>query len=284
MESWFYYAILSWMFSWLYAFWFKFSAEKNHSSFLMTGYSMIVYSFLSLFSLILVNNYVLDLYIVLFISIITWTIYFLSNILRIESLKNISSIIYFPIYKTLGPIIVLLIAIIFFEETPNSKELFWIIIWISVPLILITKKEKEKNKNLKKWVIFLIVSTILAALASSSWKLIVDSNYNAFFYMFASWWFWWLLSMTFYLKKHHKRADLSISKIKRTWIINWILLFFSIYFFILACKWNLAIAYTINSLSILIPIVLSVIFYKEDLTKTKIIAVILTLVSLFFMK
>jgi uncharacterized membrane protein len=45
-------------------------------------------------------------------------------------------------------------------------------------------------------------------------------------------------------------------------------------------EWNLAIVSTITSFSILIPIVLSVIFYKEKMTYKKAFVIFLSIISI----
>ena len=47
-----------------------------------------------------------------------------------------------------------------------------------------------------------------------------------------------------------------------------------------AVEWNLAIVYTINSFSILVPIILSVIFYKEEMTYKKAFVIFLSVISM----
>jgi drug/metabolite transporter (DMT)-like permease len=283
MEIWFRDALLSWVFAGLMLFSSKFSAEKNHSSFLVTSYSFLVCSCISLF-LLLINWVSLDNTLtVLILSILNWLLYMLALLVRIEWLKNITTVIYFPINKVIAPIIIMLIAWFYFKETFSYLELFWIFLWITVPLLLVWEKENKRQKNLKKWLILLVVSTIFSTLSSATWKEVVVSGYNFFFFLTVTSITWATISYIVYHRKHKKLNDHSLSKIKRTWIISWVFLFLSIYFFMRSTVWNLGVVYTINSFSILIPIILSIIFYKEHCDKKKALAIFLSIVSLFFL-
>ena len=83
-------------------------------------------------------------------------------------------------------------------------------------------------------------------------------------------------------KKIHFQIK-AFSKIVYLNIIHALLFFFYIYF--LFNTYNLAdlgIAYKIQAYSIFIPIFLSIVVYKEKVTFKKILAFVLTLVSLWF--
>ena len=114
-------------------------------------------------------------------------------------------------------------------------------------------------------------------------KIISMNNFNLYFYISIWWITWWLLSLFQYKRKSNLNKN-NISKIKRTAIFNGFLVFIWSVFFIKALSWSLLIVYTINSFSILVPIILSTIFYKENLDLRKIIAIILTIMSMLFFK
>jgi len=56
----------------------------------------------------------------------------------------------------------------------------------------------------------------------------------------------------------------------------------TIYFIIKATEVSLAISYTINSFYILIPIILSILIYKEHMNLRKGIAIVLSLLAIIF--
>jgi len=285
METWFIHALLSGIFAWFYSFSSKISAEKNHSSFLVTTYSMLSCATISLIVYLLTYSTETNFMLLFLVSVINGLFYFIAIILRIESLKNITSIMYFPIYKMLWPVLILIIWILFFSEKLTYFELFWIFLWITVPLLLIWKDDKKKQNNLTKGLILLVISTLFAVLSSASWKIIMINNMNIYLFMFLTSITWTITSYYLY-RRNHKNIDREfwINKLKRTWILSGVILFFSIYFFTSSTIWNLWVVYTINSFSILIPIILSIIIYKEHFDFKKSIAIVLTLLSLLFLK
>jgi multidrug transporter EmrE-like cation transporter len=65
------------------------------------------------------------------------------------SLRNIDTVIFFPLYKTFSPILVTIISFFFFQEMLTMKEFFGILLGIAVPLMLITSHEEKRQTNLK---------------------------------------------------------------------------------------------------------------------------------------
>jgi uncharacterized membrane protein len=85
------------------------------------------------------------------------------------------------------------------------------------------------------------------------------------------------LSYKFFDKKHKK--NYSKKWIYTFWIILWVFQYLWFYTFTHAMGGNLSIVITINSFSILIPIILSVIFYKEEMTIKKWLVIWLSILS-----
>jgi multidrug transporter EmrE-like cation transporter len=52
--------------------------------------------------------------------------YFLSTLTRMESMKNIDSVIFFPIFKTVSPILVTISSLFIFNETLITREIIGI--------------------------------------------------------------------------------------------------------------------------------------------------------------
>jgi drug/metabolite transporter (DMT)-like permease len=283
MDLWFLYAFISSVFAWLAAFLVKISAEKDHNSFLFTTYSFFSLSFSSFVYYLFSWVYIDKLLLLFSVSIIMWFTYLITIITKLESLKNISTVFYFPIYKVFSTIVAFLVWIYFFNDSFSITEIIWIIFWLFVPVVLITKKEKLKQNNIVKGIILCLISWIFAVVAVSMSKIVNLNELNLYFYMTMWWLIWWLLSLFKYKRKKNLKIK-SISKIKIISILNWFLVFVWSTFFIKALSWNVWVVYTINSFSILIPIVLSVIFYNEKLNFRKIIAIVLTIVSMLFFR
>ena len=166
METWVIYAIVSIFFAWFFNFGMKMIAQRNYN----TSYvSMLIYSVATVISFL---YYFLFFYewlenksfvLIVMLSFGSALFYFLSTLSRIVSLKNIDTTIFFPLYKTFFPIIIALISIFYFKENLEVREICWIILWISVPLMLITKHENKIQKNIKIGLIFIVITSILTS-------------------------------------------------------------------------------------------------------------------------
>ena len=287
MELWFIYALLSALFAWFFSFSSKLSVEKNHNPNIVTFYSSII-----AFGLVVV--------LVLFFpqeaywNILLWFVagffngclYAITILTRIKSLKYIDTSIYFPVYKSIWPVLVVIIWIFIFSEVLSMKEIIWVILWIIVPILLIWRN--RKSKKTRKWIYYLVIWLLFSIVTVFIAKLVVNySIWSNYYIMFS---FLFTALFTIYLnnrkKVNNKSISYSISKIKRVWIITWIMNFLSFYFFMKAIElWNnLWVIYTINSLYIIVPIILSILYYKEHFDFKKFLAILLTIVSLFFLK
>jgi drug/metabolite transporter (DMT)-like permease len=91
-------------------------------------------------------------------------IYGVSFLTRMESLRYIDSVIFFPINKILGPILVVSGSILMFGEALTSMQIFGVLLSICVPLLLISKQEKHRQNHLYLGIILLIISTFASAL------------------------------------------------------------------------------------------------------------------------
>ena len=48
--------------------------------------------------------------------------YFLSMLTRMEGMRNIDTVIFYPLYKTISPVLVTLVSFFFFQEVLSLKE------------------------------------------------------------------------------------------------------------------------------------------------------------------
>ncbi len=204
--------------------------------------------------------------------------YFFSIQTRVKSLKNIDTTIFFPLHKTFWPLLVLAISFLFFDDSISFKELVGIGVWIIVPLMLITKSENKVQKNLKLGILFIFFTSILAAISSIFPKQAYVLSMNMDLFTFFMLLFWTFISGISYFFIEKKKVIIDKWMIK-FWTLFGILYFWALMTFNLAMEWNLAVVITINSFSILIPIILSVIFYKEEMTYKKAFVIFLSIVS-----
>ena len=284
METWIIWALISVIAWWLYHFTNKMVAERNYNTHLVNILGYIVSSVMMLIFVLFQWTYWLTFPMFLFILLLAlWNVVFYSTsiITRVESMKNIDTVIFYPVYKTIWPILVTLISLFVFKESLVWKEILWILVWICVPLLLINKKENIIQKNLLLGVVLIFVTAVLSAISSIMPKIAQVQNLNIDMFLlitfslgiiFSYVWFKW--------EKKMKNKIYNSEGILKFGIIAWILNTLAFYSFTRALEWNLAIVFTINSFAILIPIILSIIFYWEHFNLKKWIVILLSIVSI----
>lgn len=244
---------------------------------------MFAASGLALVFFLLSLDKITPLWLFVLTAVVNGVFYLVAIITRIASLKNIHTTIYFPIYKTLGPALMLLVSLFVFSEPLNTYEWIGIMLGISVPLLLVSKSENNIQTNLRKGLLYLVIGTVFGVVSSSTAKIVTISDLNIFGYIFLSFLIGGTISLIYY-KHTQRQAAESSDRLRRVGIVSGVMLFLSVYFFIKSTTGNLAIAYTINSFSILVPIILSIFIYNEHFNLKKGVVIAVTLLSLFFLR
>jgi drug/metabolite transporter (DMT)-like permease len=146
--------------------------------------------------------------------------------------------------------------------------------------MLITSHEEKRQTNLKLWVSLMLLTSLFAWVSAYFAKWAMVSEVDVPFYLFISMtigtfisWFSYKFVHKTNWKNYKKDGILKFS------LILGVMHFLSFSTFQHALSWNLAIVFTINSFSILIPIILSIIFYKEHFNMKKAFVILLSIVS-----
>lgn len=283
IESWLLYALWAAFFGGMYSFTLKVIAERwynpakvnliNYSIGSVSTWAYLVYS---------LDHINLDT------SFVLWTIFFawvnaifhtLSVFTRVDWLRNIDTVIFFPTLKTLGAILTVWVSYFYYHESLNVMQSLGIIIGLLVPVLLITKQEHEIQRNLCYW-IWCIVLTVMLSTISMIWiKEFVSRGLWLEVFMFASYVFWIIATFAAWFFQKEKQQVYKSKGIVKFSIITFIYNIAMFICFINAMKGNLAIVYTINSFSLIIPIILSIIFYKDHFNYKKIFGIVLSIIS-----
>lgn len=284
MEIWIIWALLSAITGWLYNFTYKVIAQRQYDTNLSAIYSYLTATILAGVYCFYTNAFFVSyemLTITLILSFINISFFYISVITRVESMRNIDTVIFYPLYKTFGPIIVTLISLLYFQEYLSFKESIWILVGITIPLLLITKTENRIQKNLKLWIMLVLVTAIVTSVSSAATKMVYTLWWSPELFLFTGLFWWTLYSLLAFFFHGRKNRH----KYKTDWILKfsifaWCIHVLAFFTFIKAMIWNLAIVFTINSFSILIPIILSIIFYGEHFNLKKGIVIALSIVSI----
>lgn len=263
---------------WLVGFINKIVVEKKYNQWLFITSFYLIQSITYIFAFIYIWNYTIS-YRIIFLWFIWGVLEYLTMKSRLISLKWISSSLFFITTRLFSSLSLFIIWLVIFWDNISKGEYVWFFIWFIV-FWLLFEKEEIKNTDYKRGLVFLLVSTILLIIIHSGVKytaLIVDNIFSLFIsYSVTS------FIIALYLNRNKiDFKDKDFSKIIYLNIIHAILFLIYIYFlFTTYQSANLGIAYKIQSYSIFIPIILSITFYKEKVTYRKIIAFILTIISL----
>lgn len=287
MELWVIYSLISCLAVWLFGFFQKVESESksvNTNGFIIYAHvSMILLPlvmFLTWFSQITVN---LEL---IFYAIVMNFMYIIILKTRLKSLKFLSSSTYFINYRIFSSILLLIFGQILFWEIIFPREYLGIFLWFVIFYFLLEKKtKKESDQDLKKWYLFLAAGVGLLSVIWLAQKQFTLWDFDIVSYIFYSW-FAGIFS-TFMMRKKEEtlKEILKIKRKKDILFLVWTAIVFPMWLYCnlqaLMAGWDVAVVYKIISYSLFIPIILSVIFYKEKITLNKIFAFILTIASIW---
>lgn len=288
MELWLIFAFCSIIFWGLKNFALKVISKKQYNVSLVSFYSYVSAAIISGWYYVYLNYgniwKIEWLYLIWLFALWKVIFGFLNTKTKVMSLDNIDSTIFFPLFKTITLVMLTACSLFVFWEKLTFYEWIWILIGMCWPFLLITKKESKKQVNLKKGIVFLIITSLLMVIISLIEKSVNTMNFNVELFVFLSMLFGVFVSWISYKTIDKKNKDQSEDDTGRKWLplfwlVLWLFHFLTAYTFVKALEWNLAIVYTINSFSILVPIILSVIFYKEEMTIKKALVIFLSIVS-----
>ncbi len=207
---------------------------------------------------------------------------------RFISLTWISSSLFFINQRLFASSVLLLIGMFLFGDIVTIYELIWFFIGFVV-FWLLFEKEKIKNADYKKWIFYLIICIFLAIFIHWGFKYVIDTIYGLPWLLFHFSLMVCIYSVTGFVLtyiKNRKVITLKVKDLKQIVILNichailWFL--YTVFIMKAYALSDLGIVYKIQSYALFVPIILSIFYYKEKLTIKKIIAFILTMISLWF--
>lgn len=261
----------------------KVVAEKN----IISSESFIFYSYVAQAVLWIIVLYILGEKFVLSESVLIYgfLITFLYTFIiesRIKSLKYVDSSTYFINYRIFSSILLIIFGQTLFWEVITTKEYIWIWLGFIIFYLLLEKKnKKESNFDFKKWMRYIFIWVILISIIQLMSKSFVVS-WEDILSLFIVQWITWVIYMILKTNKKETIRYINWKKEALFLVINWILFYSAAYFNVHALgQGDVAIVYKIISYSLFIPIILSIIFYKEKVTFKKLLAFVLTIASIW---
>jgi len=282
MELWFLYTILSASLAGLFTFGLKIAAEKDLQANLLTAVYFFTSALLSFGAWLIAGKSSFEFTNALIIGAVLGVLSSSLYVIQIQGLKYIDTAIFYPIYKTLGPLLVIVAGVAYFGEQLTQLEYVALALSLLVPLMLLTKGEQDRQKNLWRGVVILLICAGVAAVIAVLAKFAIDRSIDIFLLLLVQMVFGLFTNVFIgYLRRHPLKLQELTSSYLRYGLMLGILMFSFIVFSLLAFKEGLvSIVYTVQSFYILIPIVLSVIIYKEHINARKALAITLSVAAI----
>ena len=288
MELWFWAAVLSAVLGGISNFFFKVASVREYNaeiftlyggltSVIGTGLIVLIYA-VPIFQF---NVFVLALFIG---GVLSAT----NSILKVHALRHIDATIFFPLFKLLSPALAIIAGITFFNELFTIWEWLGMLLGLSVPLLLISKVEHSRQNNLTAGLLLVVIMAFIAAGMAAINKLAMDHSVSVLvgiFYGSLGVLIGTIVTMVY--KKGFSRILSHIQEDTSSSLFFYASLralfmtgAFALALFAFTNGGTLAIVQTIHSIYILIPIVLSIIFYNEHWNLQKAVAIVLSVASL----
>lgn len=288
MELWFIFSLVSMVALGMYSFTPKVAAMNNYDGTLFTCYANLTAFFVSLVALAVFSDFSGWGYLLMLFALGNGLLHTMGKIFRVDSLRYIDATIFFPLYKVTGPLIVIAFALVAFGERFNWLEWLGVVASLVVPLLLISKVESTRQSNLIKGLQLMVLTALFTSLASVVNKLVADGDFNSYLFVTLALGIGTIFSFGKYIYAHRATVLATTLKThspsKLIWLsaLSGLLQFIGFLTYILALEFgaSLAIAFTINSLYIIFPIILAIIFYHEHWNARKAIAILLSIVAL----
>jgi drug/metabolite transporter (DMT)-like permease len=289
MELWFWAAVGSAVMSGVGNFLFKVAAKRSYSSEMFSMYGGVTSVVVTLPLALLVSGP----HISLFAALVAFGAGFIAagaGIMKVYALRHIDTTIFFPLYKLASPLFAILIGVVVFAESFTTPEMVGLLLGLTVPLLLINKIEHSRQQNLTAGLVLLLGGAIISATAAGLNKYSTDLWNDV----------WWLLTISslgvFIGALTTVAWKSGVRGIKRAiWtdsdteaaglaalrgLVMCVALWLGLYAFVRGG--SLAVVHTIQSMYILIPIMLSIIFYNEHFNLQKGLAIVLSIAALAF--
>lgn len=290
MELWLTFALVSLFAAGIQAFIQKIGAVRHYSSSLLNGYSAGISAIFGFLAVFIFEGFADWSWLLLLVAFFSGILSLLSANLRMDSLRYIDTTISLPIHKFISPLFVLIIGILIFNESLTEIEWIGIILGMFIPLLLINHAENLRQTNLAKGVWLITISGFLSALAFAVNKEGTELFTSILLFVAIVQTFMAIAGAFLYrrsrFKNIHTYVPLSDPKLLKLVLISGFVQFFSFACAMLALAYGgaLAIVYTIQSLYIVIPIVLSIILYHEHWNTKKILVIILSILVIALMQ
>ena len=307
MDNWYFYALVATLSYGFFNFIQKIAAEKGLNSSGLIQVSSITVFFCSLLSILYTGYHDFEWPVIIGLAILNSSLFFSASILKLEALKRSKAFIIFPITK-MNALVAALLGLFIFAESPSAFQWVGMGLTIFSILILTSKTEtpekkqriEDKSESIvedvepnrpRSWIVskFRSNTGVIFALAGASCTgvtaivgKLAAVHTDKLMYMLLS----YFLVFTYSSKFRKSSEKKSGRKFTLCFGVMIGILNFVGYLALLTSyrTGEVSVIQPIFSTSIVIPIVLSAVVFKERMTTRQILAVFLTIISIVLLK
>jgi uncharacterized membrane protein len=209
----------------------------------------------------------------------------LGTITHIEALKHVPSGVAYPIIR-LNMVVVVLFSVVFLRDRVSLHQILGILIAVAVIVILTRDVEEREGSfgSIRKGLFLAFVSLFSGSVASISSKFAAVYS-NKLGFMALSYFLGTLFSGVLIRRSVKGRSGGSRKDSVRIGLLMGLINFVGFYTFLAALSVGpLSIIVSITGLHFVIAVLLSVIFYKEKLSRERILGMALAVASILFLR
>jgi drug/metabolite transporter (DMT)-like permease len=260
--------------------------EKRDSAF--NGFMMYGASAIAIYALLFAQHELPDAWrVVAILAFVGGGFHGLGNFVRIEALKHIDSVLYFPINKVLGPLLVVFAGVLLLGDSLTLQQYIGIGLGLAVPLLLLSAAEHHRQNNLRRGLVFVIISTVLTAASVIFTKQATSYDATVLFVLAIAQTAGAISSIAILIKQKDSGLSLGAHLDRRDIVLGLIAAligFFSAYTLIRALSTGLvSLVYAIHAHYIIIPIVLSIWWYGDHINFRKVVAIVVSFLAIILL-
>lgn len=286
MPDWLIYSLFATFFYGIMNFIYKVAAEQKlvNSAVILTSAATVVMC--SGITLVITGTGIRTLIPAVPFALANGSLFALAALSKFAALKLAPASVVFPVNKS-NVLFVILIGLIFFRESPTGYQWLGIAFSLAVLLLISSEQIKLSGANVLSGVGLALVAAFCTSLSMTAGKLAstrVDKNS----YILLSYSIVVIVSLLTFIKRtplSEKKSAFKGYKVFLTGGFIGLLNYFG-YKLVLSAfaAGSMSLVQPVLAMSILIPISLSIIIYREKLTFLRIIAIGLTLASILLIK
>jgi uncharacterized membrane protein len=285
MANWYVLSLVALVLMGMQRFLYKVSAERKCNTAWTTFSFMATVAVLSAIFFLALKEPVSDARMLILTALINSASFVLGTVTHIEALKHVPSSVVYPIIR-LNMVVVVLFSVLFLHDHVSLQQVLGILLAIAVIVILTRDAEEGKASlgSVRRGLFLVFVSLISGSVASISSKFAAVYS-NKLGFMALSYFLGTLFSAALIkksgdegIRQNHKEALL-------IGLLMGLINFVGFYTFLAALSVGpLSIIVSITGMHFVIAVILSVIVYKEKLSRMRLFGIGLTIISILFLR